>query len=489
MPRINTLIEYAILLTLALTAGAAASFAFAPYHWWGLLIPAYSGLYLLLNKTTTFRGGFGFGWAFGFGLFIFSLSWIGNALLVEGNPYVWAYPLAVCALPAALAFFPALACGISSRFLKLPTIPGFIGFCSLLGASEWLRGHIFTGFPWNLPAYAFGANPPLLQAVSVIDIYSLSLFIILLSTAPGLCALHPKKAGAWAITIGLGLGLIGFYAHGYQRLSAAPMAMHPDITLKIIQPDTPQQEKWDAAKLPVHFEELVQLSFAKGDETPGKTTLIIWPETALHYQYLTDTNAMAAIQDMLRSYPGPAALIAGTLVKDKETGAFTNSILGIDSSGTTQTRYDKFHLVPFGEYIPFQNLIGTAIPTITKFSGFTRGPGPQTQELILPGAAQPFRFSPLVCYEILFPGAVIDSQTAKPQAIINATNDGWYGFSAGPHQHLLKAVFRAVEEGVPVVRAANNGISAVIDPYGRVLMQSELFVEGTYNAPLPLALP
>ena len=489
MPRINILIEYAILLTLALTAGAAASFAFAPYHWWGLLIPAYSGLYLLLNRSNTFRGGFGFGWIFGFALFVFSLSWIGNALLVEGNPYAWAYPLAVCALPAGLAFFPAIACGIATRFLKLSTIPGFLGLCALLGLSEWLRGHIFTGFPWNLPAYAFGANPPLLQAVSLIDIYSLSLFIILLATAPGLCALHPKKVAPWAIATGLGVLLIGFYAYGYQRLSHAPMAMHEDISIKIIQPDTPQHEKWDSAKLPVHFEELVQLSFAMGDEAPGKTTLIVWPETALHYQYVRDPNAMRAMQEMLKSYPGPAALIAGTILKDPETGAYTNSVLGIDATGTVQTRYDKFHLVPFGEYIPFQNLIGTAIPTITKFSGFERGPGPQTQELILQGRAEPFRFSPLVCYEILFPGAVVDHAAARPQVIVNVTNDGWYGFSAGPHQHLLKAVFRAVEEGVPVIRAANNGISAVIDPYGRVLTQSDLFVEGVYNSPLPLNLP
>lgn len=470
-----------------------ASFAMAPYHWWGLLIPALSGLYAMLcQRGGKFWSGLALGWMYGFGFFLFSLSWIGNALLIDGNPYAWAYPLAVCALPAALAFFPALACALAARFLTLPSLPGLIGFAALMAVSEWLRGHILTGFPWNLAAYGWGNSLELMQALSLIDIYSLSLFITLLCAAPGLCALKHRALAPWVVLLALGGVLAGLYGYGYTRLQNAPLTMNESVSIRIIQPDIPQQEKWDSAKTAGHFERLVQMSLPTGNEAPGKTTMIVWPETALSSQYTDNTGARTALAEMLRAYPGPAMLITGALIRNALEGTLTNSVIGMDARGVIQTRYDKFHLVPFGEYIPLQPLIGTAIPTVTQFSGFLPGSGPRTQKLQWQGtggAVESFSFSPLVCYEILFPGAVISPDSERPQAIVNVTNDGWYGFSAGPHQHFLKARFRAVEEGLPVIRAANNGISAVIDPYGRPVIESRLFVEGVYNADLPAPLP
>lgn len=472
----NSRLEFLILCILAFTAGSTSSFAMAPYHWWILLFPSLSGLYLLLLKCSTFRGGLAMGWAYGFGFFIFSLSWIGNALLVEGNQYAWAWPLAVCALPMGLSFFPGIACGISTRFLHLKTLGGFFGFCVLLAISEWLRGHILSGFPWNLLAYAWGENLPLLQSLHLIDIYSLSLFITALSTIPALCIAEPRKAAPLITAIVLLLCTVGLYLAGESRLKNAPLSTNELIELKIIQPDIAQQDKWDHLKIAEHFREQIDMSMPTEQDKPGVTTIILWPETALHYLFLNDKGSLGAIGSMLGSYEGPAFLLTGALIRDAEKKTYTNSIITLDKVGKIITRYDKFHLVPFGEYIPLQNWI--PLETVTRFKGFETGPGPQTQTL--PG----LKFSPLVCYEILFPGHVTDPQN-RPEAIINATNDGWYGFSAGPHQHLLKAKFRAIEEGLPVIRAANNGISAVIDPYGRIVMRSDLFVKGIYNAPLP----
>lgn len=477
-------LEFLILCILAFTAGSAASFAMAPYHWWGLLFPALSGLYLLLLKCKGFRGGLAIGWAYGFGFFIFSLSWIGNALLVEGNPYAWAWPLAVSVLPAGLALFPALACGISVRFFPLSRIGGFLAFCALLGLSEWLRGHILTGFPWNLTAYAWGNALPLLQILRHVDVYALSLFITLLSAAPALCVHTPRRPAPYALVILLGLGTLAIYFYGYERLSNAPLTMQEDIIFKVVQPNTPQNEKWDHSKIADHFQTLVTLSAPSDKDSSDQTTVILWPETALHYLFLNDAGSRGYIRSVLESYAGPAFLITGALIRDQEKGSYTNSIITIDKTGEIVNRYDKFHLVPFGEYIPFHDWI--PLETITRFKGFERGPGPQTKTLPL-SAGKSLKFSPLVCYEILFPGRVIDSND-PPDLIVNTTNDGWYGYSAGPHQHFLKARFRAIEEGIPVVRSANTGISGIIDPYGRALNRSELFTGGVYISPLPARL-
>jgi apolipoprotein N-acyltransferase len=478
----GALIEFLILCVLAFTAGVAASFAMAPYQWWGLLVPASSGLYLLLSRTSRFAGGMALGWSYGFGFFLFSLSWIGNALLVEGNPYAWAWGLAVCALPAALAFFPALACGIASRFVPLRSVAGFAAFCALLSLSEWMRGHLFTGFPWNLTAYAWGGELPLLQVLHLADIYTLSLFITALCTVPALCILIPRRSGPWALALLLLLSTAGLYLYGSARLKDAPLQTREDVAVKIVQPNIAQEAKWDGSKIAGHFERMIELSYAAGDESPDRATIIVWPETALHYLFLNDKGSRGAIAAMLQSYPGPAFLITGALIHGQPGSPFANSVIAIDKSGEPVTRYDKFHLVPFGEYIPFQRWI--PLETVTQFSGFERGPGPQTDTIDL-GGGKTLPFSPLVCYEILFPGQVVNPAD-PPAVIINVTNDGWYGFSAGPHQHLMKARFRAIEEGLPVIRSANTGISAVIDPYGRFLMHSELFSEGVYNAPLPL---
>lgn len=478
-------LEFLILCILAFTCGAASSFAMAPYHWWILLFPALSGLYLLLLRCASFRGGLGIGWAYGFGFFIFSLSWIGNALLVEGNQYAWAWPLAVCALPASLALFPGLACGFSAKFLNLRTLSGFFGFCAVLALSEWLRGHIFTGFPWNLLAYAWGENLPLLQSLHLIDIYTLSLFVTALAAIPALCIALPRKPAPLIAGIVLLLCTISLYLYGEARLKSSPLKAREDVVFKIVQPDIAQHEKWDSLKIAEHFREQIEMSMPTEQDPPGVTTIVLWPETALHYLFLRDKGSLGYISSMLDSYEGPAFLVTGALIRDSENKTYTNSVVSIDKTGTVATRYDKFHLVPFGEYIPFQQWI--PLETVTRFTGFIRGDGPQTQSLPLPGDAE-LKFSPLVCYEILFPDNVIDPDH-RPDVIINVTNDGWYGFSAGPHQHLLKARFRAIEEGTPVIRSANNGISGIIDPYGRIIVRSDLFVKGVYNAPLPESTP
>lgn len=460
--------------------GAASAYAMAPTHYWPLLFAGLGLLYFFAANSGKSRKAFFYGWAFGFGYFVFSLSWIGNALLVEGNDYAWAWPLAVAALPACLAFFPALACFFSVKLFDLKHWHGWLGFCAGLGLFEWLRGHIFTGFPWNLFGYAWGDILPLLQILYWSDVYSLTLFSILLFTLPGFYFVSAHKKPAVICSLITVLIFAAFYGYGFHRLSVASSdaGASEDVLVKLVQPNIPQHEKWDPQKIAGNFEKTVEMSFARGNTNPDQTTLVIWPETALHFAFLNDRGTRSYLKQMLQSYTGPAYLIAGALLKDPEQDTYTNSIITLDQNGDLLHQYDKFHLVPFGEYIPFQNWI--PLETVTRFSGFEKGSGPQS--FALPNSD--LKFSPLVCYEITFPNNVLDARN-RPDFIINLTNDAWYGDSAGPHQHLLQARYRAIEEGLPVIRAANTGISAVFSFAGKTIIQTELFNVSAISTGMP----
>lgn len=465
---------------LAFLAGALASMAMAPYHFWPVLFISFSILLALIYYQTSPARHFVLGWLFGFGYFLFSLSWIGNALLVEGNDYAWAWPLAVAGLPALLAFFPALALLAYSWLPRPDKLTGYLTFCLLLGASEYLRGVLFTGFPWNLYGYAWGNHLVLLQVLDLIGPYGLTLGTIFLAALPGYFILARNYITSGIITVLAGAGVFAALFYGQSVLTSHELKVDERVTLKLVQPNIPQSEKWHPDKIAQHFEKLVDMSRPDSAAAPEKTTLIIWPETALHFLYLEDRGARNYLKAMLQDYEGPAFLISGALLYDRTDKTFTNSIITLNKDAELVSRYDKFHLVPFGEYIPFQNWI--PLEPVTRFQGFERGPGPQTlsfEESTLPA------FSPLVCYEILFPGRVRDIYSDS-DFIVNVTNDAWYGDSAGPHQHFLKARFRAIEERRPVIRVANTGITGIIDPKGNILMQTDVFTENIVNGALPL---
>ena len=452
----------------------------APTNYWFLLFPALSILYASITASRNSAIAALLGWAFSFGYFGLGMWWIGNALLVEGNDYAWAWPLTVSVLPAGLALYTALAGFVIKRFTHLQTLPGFLGFAAILSLSEFARGHLFTGFPWNLYGYSWAEFLEIAQLASLHNIYGLSFITILWAALPGY--LFAGRASSpvtkTLVTALLVAGFAGAYAYGHTRLQNHPTAFRDDISIRLVQPNTPQEDKWNRDLLQPNFEQLVSLSRSDGTEAP--TTYIIWPETALNYMVMRDPFNQEILRDALQSYDGNAYLLAGTMLRDPITEDYTNSLLFFDQNANNTMAYDKAHLVPFGEYIPFQKWI--PLKPVAQFQGLKSGPGPRHFS-----TPEGLTYSPLVCYEIIFPSRVTQRSATKPDFIVNVTNDAWYGDSPGPYQHFVQARFRAIEEGVPVIRAANTGISGVIDSFGRPVYKTRLFETNTEDILLPIA--
>ncbi len=468
---------------LSFGAGALMVLALPPWNLWPFLFIGFSLFYILLSSLNTKRTVFACSWLFGFGYFVFGLSWIANALLVEGNPFLWVWPFAIVGLPALLAFFPALACLSALRYSSLKTIAGFLAFTAALSFSEWLRGHIFTGFPWNLYGYSWTDTLPMIQITAIGGSYFLTLLSIFWGGSLGFLAVWnvPKRKKLFFLCIII-TTLSANYLYGSWRLSQNPVAYRDNLSVHLVQPNIEQKDKWDPRKREGNLSTLLQLS-QKTEETAGPT-VIIWPETALSYHTLSHRDSMAAIQSTLSSYNNTAYLMTGALQRrtgtDGET-EYANSLMTFDQDMTISNSYDKSHLVPFGEYIPLQKWL--PLKPIVQFNGFTQGNGPQTIEKESIGP-----YTPLICYEILFPGHIIDRHAVRPEWIVNVTNDAWYGDSAGPYQHFAMTKFRAIEEGIPIVRSANTGISGIFDSLGRITYKTTLFERSGKRLPLPKTL-
>lgn len=475
----NVFNRFWITAGLCFLSGSVSALAMAPYNVWGALLIGFGALYLSLGYAANKKQAFALGWLFGFGYFVFGLYWIGNALLVEGNPYKWAWPLAVCGLPALLSFFPAFACVVCKRFLNFKAWYGYTGFTILIAVSEVLRGHLFTGFPWNLYGYTWGETLPILQFVSLESVYSLTALTIFWAGGLGFIALARSHKDSIIIGVSIIASFGAVYIFGMMRLIDADTAYHERAVIRVVQPNTPQVEKWERDKMAGHFKTALKLSRPTGEEA-NAPTIVIWPETALSPAYLNDPYTRQYITDMLGEYPNGAELITGALRYTAEDKTYHNSIVTIDQNGEISDIYDKSHLVPFGEYIPFQRYI--PFGPVSQFTGLEAGAG--TSEF---STLENLTYNALVCYEIIFPRkSILKGQ--NPDFIINVTNDAWYGDSPGPYQHLMISKFRAVENGTPVVRAANTGVSAIIDSYGRILEQTAIMEYGYILSPLPMKL-
>ncbi len=467
----------------AFVTGAIIVPALAPLNLWPFLFLGFSAFYIVLSSATKTRTAFAYGWLFGFGYFLFSLSWIGNALLVEGNKFIWAWPFAVAGLPALLALFTATACALTVRFSSLKSFSGFLIFVSAIMLFEWLRGHILTGFPWNLYGYSWAKTLPIAQLAAIGGIYWLSLLTCLWATLPGFLIIgEERKAFKFIMLTALILTMGGSYYYGQKRMKANPTEIRNDVIIKLVQPNIPQTDKWNPEKSTDNLRKLLALSEAQ-QVNRLVNTIIIWPETAISDYVLENEHAAAAIKTMLSGYEKPVYLLSGVLryQYEGEHKKHFNSLVSFDSKLNIIASYNKSHLVPFGEYIPLQKWL--PLKPFVKFSGFEQGKGPQNT--MLPDIGL---FSPLVCYEVIFPGAVTE-KTDRPDFIVNVTNDAWYGDSAGPRQHFAQTQFRAIEEGLPVIRAANTGISGIIDPVGRITYQVDLSKKSAENAVLPQKKP
>ncbi|MBL4613130.1 MAG: apolipoprotein N-acyltransferase [Emcibacter sp.] len=468
---------------LLLLAGAATGFSFAPFYLFPLLVISYPLLLLVLFKSRRLLEAFAFGWWFGFGQFFTGLIWIATAFEVDGRyPGIMGY-LAVASLAVLLAMFTGLATGGLWRLFKDKDPQRYalsitLSFVVLWTVMEWLRGHIFTGFPWNLTGYVWGFSDVMLQTTALWGIYGLGLFTLFLVLIPYLLIQNIRQGksihGILAAGLLMGLGLGGY---GMVQLSS-PTEFRDDVRLRIVQANISQKDKWDPAKKAENF--LKHLRMSKSTPEEG-VTHVIWPETAVIYFLDTEPSRRYLIADMLNE---GAVLMTG-FPRVERSPAFKawNSFVVVDSQGNVQNIYDKYHLVPFGEYTPDilrGSLSFLGLGMLVEGFSYSRGTGLRT----LHSAGTP-PVGILICYEIIFPGAVVD-QNDRPDWLLNVTNDAWYGSFSGPYQHLLQTRVRAIEEGLPIVRSAGTGVSAVIDAYGRVIKSTTLNKQGVIMSFLPV---
>lgn len=472
----------------AFVLGLASVFAFAPYHFWPLMLLGLTGLVALIDISRTPRGAFGIGWAFLFGQFCIGFSWIAESFSRQSDvPELFAAP-AVAALAAGLALYGGLGFWIARRVWR-PDLSR-LGLAALvLALADWLRGLLFTGFPWNPLAAIWGGSDAMMQPLALLGTWGWGALTALAFVAPA--ALWTP--GGWVrcgAVAALGLVLpLGGLIYGLVRLPDGPVAAVPGITLNLVQPNISQEDKWRPELRGANLADHLALSQRRGRQTGRWIT--IWSESAVPFLLLDeDRFRRVLIADAL---PPGGALITGVIRRDRDNpNRFYNALTAITAEGDVAAVYDKAHLVPFGEYVPLisrltllKPMLGTiGLGLYAERGGYLSGPGPQT--LTLAGVPP---FSPLICYEAIFPGQVIDPDGPRPHWMVNVTNDAWFGTSAGPHQHLVMARMRAVEEGLPMARVAGTGISAVIDPYGRVGAHAELLTRAAFTSPLPQALP
>lgn len=470
-------------LLLAFAAGVVGSYAMAPVNFWPLIFLSLSFFYVLYAQGLNAWGAALLGFFHALGYFMSGLWWIGNALLVEGNEFAWVWPISVIGLPTLLALFSGVAAGCAFIIASPRTAHGFLALIACLSLAEWTRGHIFSGFPWNMAGYAWGDTLPMAQAVSLFGIYGLSALTLFWAALGGYLYIGRSPARhKTALLLVAALSLAGLFGYGALRLKNNPTAYDNSAQLQIVQPNIKQDMKWDPAEIVPNFEQHLKLSVQQTDTSGAPVTVILWPETAVPPVMTDNETARDKIVKTLKTHDKHAYLVSGILQRTEEadgTRHYHNSLGVFTKDGTMENVYSKTHLVPLGEFIPFQKYI--PIKPVVEFSGFEPGDGPSN--IVFSDIPV---FSPLICYEIIFSGDVVDRRAKdQPRWIAAVTNDAWYGVSAGPHQHFQHAIFRAIEQGLPVARSANTGVSGLTDAYGRVLSKIGLYEEGVILSPLP----
>lgn len=474
---------------LALLLGVLLAGAMPPVDISPLIFIAFPGLLWLDDGSRRARASFALGYAFALGFFVAGMYWIAAALFVDIADFWWALPFAVLGLPAVLALLPAAAMGMLGLATKRWRIAGAARVCLfavLWSAAEWVRGHALTGLPWNLVGYAWSGGFPgsiaLLQTTAVTGIYGLSLLTTLAGALPALLSARRLLPGSPLRTLGpviaAAILLLVPAAGGALRLALAPTEL-TGTWLRLVQPSIAESSKWNPVVSEDNFHRLIDLSTAPAHHP---LAAVLWPEAASTYFLGRDSVHRQAVASVA---PKGGYVITGALRAEPPSGPperIFNSIEAVDAAGNIRVIYDKSHLVPFGEYMPLRSVLPFQKLTPGRID-LSPGPGPRT--LSLPGLSP---FGAIVCYEAIFPGAVVD-EAHRPDWIFNATNDAWYGRSSGPYQHFAIARTRAVEEGLPLVRDANNGISGVVDPEGRVLARTALNAVGYADIQLPAPGP
>lgn len=456
---------------LAVLAGAIGALALPPFDIFASMFISFTLLVWLLDGATgnadTGRAGlsssFWTGWLFGLGYFVCGLWWLGNALLLEADEFAWAIPLAVLGLPAVLAIFYGLATMLA-RLVWSDGMGRIAALAAAFGFAEWLRSFVATGFPWNAIGYAAMPVPLMMQSSHVLGVLAITPLAVFVFAAP---ALLGTRRGAWPGLLLAASLLSAHLGYGAYRLYVAPLVpTDKTLTVRLVQPSIDQSQKMENTDRIGIFEKHLALTAAAPEEVKPRPDVIVWPETSVPFILTENPDALARIGDVLEE--GQILLTGAVRAEERGAGQmplYYNSVYMIDDEGQILAASDKVHLTPFGEYVPYEGLLREfGIEELISLPGGFTAASSRTP-LTLPSGIGLY---PLICYEAIFP-AEIAPDLAGASVILNVTNDAWFGATPGPYQHFLQARLRAVETGVPLIRVANNGISAVIDPYGRVI--------------------
>jgi apolipoprotein N-acyltransferase len=458
-----------------------ATLTLPPFFLFPLLIPALSVFFLLIQSAKNTKQRFWIGWCFGLGYFVTGLYWFAYSLLVDAEKFAWMIPFAVLGLPSFIAIFYGVATAAYGKIAQRAEIQKPLSHIALFALIfvlvEFARGHVLTGFPWNPIALGWVGSLPLLQFAGILGNYGLSWWMVLLAILPAITLTphatpHTKQA---ALLLCL-MMLVLPYGYGIYHLSQNP-TQYTEKTLKLVQPSIPQQMKMKPDQRVAMIEKQVEMSKREANKT--QVDLVIWSETA--YPFAVQSHSPPLKYIAKNVLPQGSHLITGGVRIDGKR--ITNSLNVIDFDANVVAAYDKIKLVPFGEFMPLRWLLPKQVESIAQGMGDFNAGG-RGQLITFDNIPT---FLPLICYEVIFPEMASSPLNKRPKWLLNITNDGWFGESTGPYQHFAMARLRAAEQGLPLVRVANNGISAVIDGQGRVLQQLGLNAEGVLRGRLPQA--
>jgi len=458
--------------TYALLAGMLCVAALPPYYTVMAAVVGFCVLMCLLNVAQSKKQAFAIGYWFGFGFFSLGFSWIGNAVLIEPERTGWLFPLILLGSGGFFGFFaafPAMFTQYAGTIWKKVLV-----FAASWTIFEWIRGFFLSGFPWNPVGSMFAFSPQMIQSASIFGIYGLSFVAVLLFCLPSVWIRNKKSESLRSLALIL-LIAGSNYGFGVWRL-ANNQEKTFDSSVRIVQPSIPQAIKWESSSLGNNFAQYSAMSAQKGIDN---IDFVIWGETASPYnpRFLAKYNA-----DFFDAVPKNGYLLFGVVDYELESGEYRpkNSMMVMNKAGEIIDSYDKSHLVPFGEYIPLRKYLPKWVQPVAKIVGdFKKG----NAHKVIRIKNQP-DFGALICYEVIFPAKVVD-KSSRPQWIVVLSNDGWYGNSMGPYQHLVAAQLRAIEEGIGIVRSANSGISAVIDAYGQIKEKIDLGKRDILDAKIP----
>ncbi|NOC84461.1 apolipoprotein N-acyltransferase [Ruegeria sp. HKCCD6428] len=450
----------------AAALGAFGAFGQAPHGYWGATVVALVLIVpVFLASETRARAGW-IGWFFATGYFAHALSWIIEPFQVDAERHAWMAPFALVFMAGGLALFWAVAFRLA-RHVGAIAMQQSVLLIATLSLAELARGYVLTGFPWGGVAQIW-VNTPVAQVLSLVGPYGLNALTFAVAFPIGAALIQERRLRALLRPLGF-TSAAAALAVGYA--SMRPIVQEGPHTVRVVQPNAPQHQKWDPAYAPLFFARQIEYSAAL-----PRPDLIVWPETAVPAWLGSAQSYLTAIADAAQGTPVVLGIQRG------DGPRIFNSMVYLDEAGQQGGLYDKHHLAPFGEYVPFGELMGRFGiygMAATTGHGFSAGPGPE-----LLGLGKLGKALPLICYEAVFPQDV-NGAAGRADFLLQITNDAWFGTRSGPFQHLAQARMRAIEQGLPMIRSANTGISAMIDPLGQVTASLALGKAGYVDAILP----